>query len=76
MKTLSGKVILCQMAKTVVVEVERLHLHPLYKKLMRKTKKFKAHNENFSLKVGDEVKICQTRPISREKHFKVVEVLK
>lgn len=62
-----------KMNKTVVVEVERLIKHPMYKKIMRRTKRIKAHNENLTLQVGDRVKIESTRPISKEKHYKVVK---
>ena len=76
MKVIVGKVVSTKMKKTVVVEVETAKPHPLYKKIVKKRKKFKAHNESFDLKVGDKVKIVQTRPLSKEKHFKVVEKLK
>ena len=73
-KTLTGKVISRKMQKTVVVEVESSRPHPLYKKIIKKRKKFKVHNENLKLKVGDKVEIVQTRPISKEKHFKVAKI--
>ena len=73
MKSLTGKVVSVKMLKTVVVEVERMVKHPLYQKIMRKTKKFKVHNDALSIKEGDTVKIVPTRPLSKEKHFKVVE---
>lgn len=72
MKTKIAKIVSIKMSKTVVVEVDRQIVHPLYKKVMRRTSRFKAHNENASLKVGDVVKIMSTRPISKEKHFKVI----
>lgn len=75
-KILAGTVVSCKMAKTVVVAVETRRPHPLYKKLVRQIKKYKAHNENFNLSAGDKVKIMETRPQSKEKHFKVIEVLK
>lgn len=74
-KTLIGRVVSTKMEKTVVVRVERKFRHPLYKKVIFKHKKFKAHNERFNLEEGDRVKIVETRPISKEKHFKVVEKL-
>ena len=74
MKALIGKVISTKMLKTVVVEVETSRPHPLYKKIVKKRKKFKAHNENLRLKMGDKVCIVQTRPISKGKNFKVIKV--
>lgn len=72
-KTIKGKVVSTKMKKTVVVEVERVFQHPLYKKVVRRHKKYKAHNEGWDLKKGDLVKIEETRPISKTKHFEVVE---
>ncbi|MBL7158974.1 30S ribosomal protein S17 [Candidatus Microgenomates bacterium] len=73
MKILTGKVVSTKMQKTIIVEVENSKRHPLYHKIIRKRKKFKVHNESFKLKVGDKVEIVSTRPISKEKHFKVVK---
>ncbi|OGG04054.1 30S ribosomal protein S17 [Candidatus Gottesmanbacteria bacterium RBG_16_37_8] len=73
MKQFSGKVISAKMSKTVVVELERQVKHKLYKKILKRTKKIKAHNEDLSLKEGDLVKVVATRPISKEKHFKVIK---
>ena len=70
-----GKVISTKMQKTAVVEVESISIHPLYKKRVRKTKKFKAHN-NLGVEVGNIVRIENTRPISKDKHFQVVEIVK
>lgn len=75
-KILIGKVVAVKMPKTVTVEVQSRRPHPLYKKIVRKTKKYKVHNESFEVKVGSRVKIAETRPLSKEKHFKVAEVLK
>lgn len=75
-KTFIGKVVSDKMQKTVVVEVERKVAHPVYKKLMRKTKKIKADTNLMALKVGDMVKIQETKPISRDKHFKIIEKIK
>jgi len=75
-KSLIGKVISTKMEKTVVVEVKKDRPHPLYKKRMVTSKRFKAHNENADVKVGDMVKIEETKPISKDKHFKVSEVVK
>jgi small subunit ribosomal protein S17 len=74
-KTLIGKVVSTKMQKTVVVKVERKFRHPLYEKVITRHKKYKAHNEDFKLKEGDMVKIIETRPISKDKHFKVAEKL-
>lgn len=73
MKTLTGKVISAKMAKTVVVEVQRQKIHPLYKKILRRTSRFKVHSDDATLKAGDTVKIISTKPISKDKHFKVTE---
>lgn len=72
MKNIIGKVVSTKMAKTIVVAVERQTIHPLYKKIIRRTKRVKVHSEDASLKVGDTVRIVGTRPISKEKHFKFV----
>lgn len=74
-KSLVGTVVSDQMAKTVVVAVKREWHHPLYKKLLRGTKKYKAHNEDNQAKAGDVVRIVESRPLSREKRWRVVEVL-
>lgn len=74
-KILEGEVVSTKMEKTVVVRVERIFRHPLYKKVIRRHKKYKAHNEKFDLKEGDKVRIKETRPISKEKHFVVVKKL-
>lgn len=69
-----GVVVSDKMQKTVVVKVERTFHHPLYLKRVRTSKKFKAHDE-LGCKVGDKVKIMETRPLSREKRWRVVEKL-
>lgn len=74
-KILKGKVVSTKMQKTVVVRVERVYAHPLYKKIIRKHKKYKAHNETLELVVGDMVKIAETAPTSKDKHFKVISKL-
>ena len=61
------------MQKTTVVKVERKFRHPLYRKIIVRHKKYKVHNENLELKEGDMVKIKETRPISKDKHFIAVE---
>lgn len=70
--TLSGVVTKAAMQKTVVVKVTRLVKHPKYKKYQTLTKKYKVHDENGIAKVGDKVDIVETRPISKDKHFKLV----
>lgn len=74
-KILTGKVISAKMAKTVTVEVESRHPHPLYRKIVRKTKKYKVHNESLEVKTGDWVKILETRPLSKDKHFKLMGIV-
>lgn len=64
------------MDKTVVVNVEYNKMHPLYKKYVKKSKRFKAHDENNECKVGDLVRIESCRPLSKEKKWKVVEIIK
>lgn len=70
-----GKVVSNKMQKTVVVAVERTVPHPTYGKPMKKTKKFKAHDENNDCAIGDTVKIMETRPLSKDKYFRVVEIV-
>ncbi len=70
-----GNVISNKMQKTVVVAVERSVIHPVYKKVIRLVSKLKAHDENNMCKIGDRVKLIETRPISRHKHFRVVQVM-
>jgi small subunit ribosomal protein S17 len=74
-KTLVGVVTSNKMEKTVVVMVHRLVLHPVYKKYVRKRKKFKAHDEQNQCHMGDKVLLIETRPLSREKRWRVKEVL-
>lgn len=75
-KILTGKVVSTKMQNTIVVKVTTVRAHPIYKKKMRRDKKIKAANFNLAVKEGDTVKIVQIRPISKEKHFKVLEVIK
>jgi len=63
------------MDKTVVVAVETMVRHPLYGRTVRRTKKFKAHDETNSCRVGDKVRIMETRPLSKEKRWRVAEIL-
>lgn len=75
-KILIGEVVSNKMNKTVVVKVERKLIHPRYKKVIIRHKKYKAHNEKLDLKIDDLVEIKETRPISKDKHFIVVKKLK
>ncbi len=70
-----GRVVSNKMNKTVVVAVERSVVHPLYRKVMRRITKFKAHDEQNACSVGDRVRMIETRPISKDKHWRVVEVM-
>jgi small subunit ribosomal protein S17 len=72
-KIYSGKVISNKMEKTVVVAVTRLFQHPVYKKTMKRVTKFKAHDEKNTCNIGDMVKIVETRPLSKEKRWVVIE---
>jgi len=75
-KTFEGKVVSIKMQNTVVVEVFRRKPHPLYKRLLKRSKKYKVETGGLSVSVGDKVKILETRPISKGKHFKIMEVIK
>ncbi|GAA0374630.1 30S ribosomal protein S17 [Paenibacillus motobuensis] len=70
-----GKVVSDKMDKTIVVAVETYKKHDLYHKRMKYTKKFKAHDENNTAKIGDTVKIAETRPLSKDKRWRLVEVV-
>lgn len=74
-KSLSGIVVSDKMQKTVVVAVERLVTHPLYGRRIRETRRVKAHDDSGSLHVGDRVEIVETRPLSRDKHWRVASIL-
>jgi small subunit ribosomal protein S17 len=74
-KIREGLVVSDKMAKTIVVAVETRKVHPLYKKAIRFTKKYKAHDENGACKTGDRVKIVETRPLSKEKRWRVTEII-
>ena len=71
-RVLQGVVVSDKNAKTVVVEVERRYTHPLFKKTVRRSKKFHAHDENATFKVGDIVRIQESRPISKNKRWVVL----
>jgi small subunit ribosomal protein S17 len=70
-----GRVISNKMNKTVVVAVERSVIHPVYRKILRRVTKLKAHDEQNTCHIGDRVRMVETRPISKGKHWRVVEVL-
>ncbi|MCI5825724.1 MAG: 30S ribosomal protein S17 [Arcanobacterium sp.] len=74
-KVRRGYVVSDKMDKTVVVEVEDRRKHALYGKVMTRTKRYKAHDENNEVHVGDLVSIMETRPLSATKHFRVVEII-
>jgi len=75
-KVYTGKVISDKMDKTVVVAVTRLTQHPIYKKTIKRTTKFKAHDEDNRCKIGDIVSIIESRPLSKDKRWKVLEILR
>ncbi len=70
-----GRVTSDKMDKTIVVAVDYARRHPLYNKVQRRTSKFKAHDENNEARVGDTVRIAETRPLSRSKRWRVVEIV-
>ncbi len=74
-KVRTGQVVGDAMDKTVVVRVIDLKQHPLYRKVVRRATKFKAHDENNECHVGDRVRIMETRPLSKQKRWRVVEIL-
>jgi len=71
-----GAVVSDKMDKTIVVAVESHYKHPLYKKILRKVRKFKVHDPEGNCKIGDIVKISETRPLSKTKRWRLVEVIK
>ena len=74
-KTRVGKVVSDKMDKTIVLAVETRVKHPLYKKIIKRTYKLKAHDEKNECSVGDIVKVMETRPLSREKRWRLVEII-
>lgn len=74
-KTRTGKVVSDKMDKTVVVTVEDNVRHPLYKKIIKRTYKLKAHDENNECKIGDTIKVMETRPLSKDKRWRLVEIV-
>ncbi len=75
-KRLIGQVVSDKMDKTVVVSVRQTRQHPLYGKVIRVSKRYKAHDENNTCRMGDEVRIVESRPISKDKHWTVEEIVK
>lgn len=74
-KTRVGKVVSDKMDKTIVVAIETSVKHPLYKKIVKRTYKLKAHDENNECAIGDKVKVMETRPLSRDKRWRLVEIV-
>jgi len=74
-RTKVGRVVSDKMDKTVVVSVERLQRHPIYKRVIRRSTKFKAHDQENAARVGDSVRIEESRPLSRHKRWRLVEIL-
>lgn len=74
-KQIVGKVISNKMDKTIVVEIENLVLHSLYKKSVHRTKRIKGHDEKNECSVGDVVRVEETRPLSKEKRYRLVEIV-
>ena len=74
-KTRTGKVVSDKMDKTIVVAIEDNVKHPLYKKIVKRTYKLKAHDENNECRIGDRVKVMETRPLSKDKRWRLVEVV-
>jgi small subunit ribosomal protein S17 len=74
-KTRVGQVVSDKMMKTVVVSIERRVEHPVYGKMVRRTTKLKAHDEQNEAKTGDTVRIMETRPLSKDKRWRVVEII-
>ena len=74
-KTRTGVVVSDKMDKTVVVAIKERVKHPLYGKIVNRTKKFKVHDENNQCGVGDKVRVMETRPLSKDKHWRVIEIV-
>ena len=74
-KVRTGKVVSDKMDKTIVVAVEDYVKHPLYKKIVKRTYKLKAHDENNECNVGDTVRVMETRPLSKDKRWRLVEIV-
>ena len=74
-KTRIGQVVSDKMDKTIVVAVKDSVQHPLYKKILKRTVKFKAHDENNECRIGDRVMIMETRPLSKDKNWRLVKII-
>ena len=74
-KQRTGKVVSDKMDKTIVVAIENRVKHPLYKKVVKSTYKLKAHDANNECKIGDTVKVMETRPLSKDKRWRLVEII-
>ena len=74
-KSRAGKVVSDKMDKTIVVAIEDNVEHPLYKKIIKRTSKLKVHDENNECRIGDRVRIMETRPLSKDKRWRLVEVI-
>ena len=74
-KTRAGRVVSDKMDKTIVVAVETRVPHPLYKKIIKRTYKLKAHDENNECRTGDRVRVMETRPLSKDKRWRLVEIV-
>ena len=74
-KTRVGKVVSNKMDKTIVVAIEDHVKHPLYKKIVKRTYKLKAHDEKNDAKIGDTVRVMETRPLSKDKRWRLVEIM-
>jgi len=75
-KRLTGRVVSDKMDKTVVVAVESVHQHPLYKHTIRTAKRYKAHDEDNACKQGDTVRLVESRPLSKDKRWRVIEIMR
>lgn len=74
-KTRTGIVVSDKMDKTIVVAIRERVKHPLYGKIVNRTKKFKVHDENNKCGIGDKVRVMETRPLSKDKHWRLVEIV-
>ena len=74
-KTQVGKVVSDKMDKTIVVAIQDSVKHPIYKKIIKRTVKLKAHDENNECKIGDRVRVMETRPLSKDKRWRLVEII-
>ena len=74
-KTRTGKVVSDKMDKTIVVAIQNNEMHPLYNKIVKRTYKLKAHDENNDCHIGDTVMVMETRPLSKDKRWRLVEIV-